>query len=412
MNGNRMFLLVCLVVVTFLVLLSGCAPQQPDVMEEKTAEETQEGSDQAGIQVLSDQEVQADLEKLPLEELNNVIAAGEADKGKPLTQQVYNNPDWLTIAYKVKLEKVTGEGTAAGSEDTADAAEEEKLNNAPVFDDFSNQNGAEGQELEFSISATDEDDDSLSYSVKNAPAGVDLSKSGKFSWTPGFDQEGSYELTFVASDSKTTATKTITLTIANTNRPPQFSEEWELTSKLDLVVNEDYTVFLAATDADGDALEYGVKSKDLAVKVDNSTGQALLEAIDMEPLGYTVTFTVTDGLATIEKTLTVLAFPKTCAKNTACPASHFCGEFTSKCEPWDLNNIKNPNCQSSMNNTATQDSCVSKAIDYWTNDMAGHNLCYKVDPVMTLNSCTITKPTDKYKYDCSFTATCDYSSLY
>src|SRR3989344_5665378 len=390
-------MLLSMLMISLLVL--SCAPKQPETMEDETSD-VEQGLPEASAKEVSDVEVEMELKKLSLDDLNDLIEVGEADKDKPLSQQAYDNPDWLTLAYKVKSEKLAEQSSASDVSST---------NHAPVFKDFSNKDGAEGAELTFKVTATDEDGDALTYDVKDDPPGADLSKTGKFSWTPGFDKAGEYEMTFVVSDGKTTATKTITLTVANTNRPPKFTEEWELTSKLDITVDEGKTVFLQATDDDGDVLKYGIKGKGLALEIDKSTGQAFLEAVDMEPLGYTVTFNVSDGIATIKKTLTVLAFPETCMKNIECPASHYCG--TSKCEPWDLTNIHNLPCQSAMNNSATQDSCVTKAINYWTDDTKGHNLCYKVDPVMALNSCTITKPTDKYKYDCYFTATCDYSSL-
>jgi len=400
----RKNILLLLSVFVVSLLLFSCTPKQSG-LEENVAEGA-EVPEQAGVTTTSGVEIEADLEKLSLEELDKVIAVGEADKDKPLSQQAYNNPEWLTIAYKVKAEKLeeAEQGTEAA----------EKLNHAPVFKDFSNKNGAENEEITFKVTATDEDGDVLTYDVKDDPPGADLdAKTGKFSWTPGYDKSGDYEMTFVVSDGKTTATKTITLTVANTNRPPKFTEEWELTNKLNIIVNEIETVFLEATDEDGDTLTYGSKSKDLGVKLDKVTGQALLEATKVEPLGYQVTFNVTDGVATIEKTLTVLAFPATCAKNIECPGEYYCQNSTSSCKAWDLTNVGGFTCLNSMNTAAAQDACVNKVINYWTDDTKGHNLCYKVDPVMTLNSCTVTQEmSGKYKYDCYFTATCDYSSLY
>lgn len=385
-------------IISLLVL--GCAPKQPEVMEEETSD-AEQGMPEATAKAVSDAEVETSLEKLSLDDLNDLIEAGEADKDKPLSEQAYDNPYWLTLAYKVKAEKLTEQASDPGVAAT---------NHAPVFKDFSNMDGAENEELKFTVSATDEDGDALTYDVKDDPPGADLSKTGKFSWTPGFDKAGDYEMTFVVSDGKTTATKTITVTIANTNQPPKFTEEWELISKLDMNVNENKVVFLAATDADGDTLVYGVKSKDLGVKVDKVTGQTSLKATKVEPLGYPVTFNVTDGVTTIEKAVTVFAFPVTCAKNTECPASYQCLEHS--CSAWDLTTLSFV-CEFGMKTTANQDSCVSKGIGYWKDATKGHNLCYKVDPAVVLNSCTITEPTptDKYKYNCSFTATCDYSNL-
>ena len=395
-----------LLLFSFLVislLLFSCAPKQSETMEDETSD-AEQGLPEASAKEVSDIEVEMELKKLSLGDLDELIKTGEVNKGQPLSEQAYNNEDWLTLAYKVKAEKLeeAEQGTEAA----------EKLNHAPVFKDFSNKDGAENEEITFKVTATDENGDVLTYDVKDEPAGVDFStKSGKFSWTPGFDKAGEYEMTFVVSDGKTTATKTITLTVANTNRLPKFTEEWELTNKLNIIVNEIETVFLAATDDDGDTLTYGSISKDLGIKLDKATGQALLEATKVEPLGYQVTFNVTDGVASIEKTLTVIASPATCAKNTECPGEYYCQNSTSSCKAWDLTNVGGFTCLNSMNNAAAQDACVNKVINYWTDDTKGHNLCYKVDPVMTLNSCTVTPSGGKYKYDCSFTATCDYSSL-
>ena len=386
------------------LLVFSCAPKQPDVMEDKTTD-AEQGMPEAGAKAVSDAEVEMDLKKLSLTDLDNLIKVGEADKDKPLVQQAYNNPDWLTIAYKVKSEKLTEQSSSSSSSTT---------NHAPIFKDFSNKNGVEGEELKFTISATDEDGDALTYDVKDDPSGVDLSKAGKFSWKPGFDKAGNHEMTFVVSDGKTTATKTITVTIINTNRLPQFTEKWELISKMDVTINEKEVFFLEATDADGDVLQYGVKDlpMNIMVKIDQITGQVTLETNTVEPIGYLLTFTVTDNLATVEKVITVMAFPTACTMNTECPVGYLCGESTNRCELWDLTNLHSPICQKGMNTTAAQEDCVNQGFAYWTDDTLKHNLCYKVIPSLVLNSCTITKPmNNKYKYDCSYTATCDFSSL-
>jgi|SRR3989338_3806757 len=395
-------MLLSMLMISLLVL--SCAPKQPETMEDETSD-VEQGLPEASAKEVSDVEVEMELKKLSLDDLNDLIEVGEADKDKPLSQQAYDNPDWLTLAYKVKSEKLAEQSSASDVSST---------NHAPVFKDFSNKDGAEGAELTFKVTATDEDGDALTYDVKDDPPGADLSKTGKFSWTPGFDKAGEYEMTFVVSDGKTTATKTITLTVANTNQPPKFTEEWELVKKLELVVNEGMNVFLAATDADGDVLTYAVKDvpSDLGVKLDSATGQVSIGTTKVEELGYPVTFTVTDGVDTVEKKLTVWALPEKCMKNIECPGEYYCQDSTSSCKAWDLTKVGGFTCENSMNTADAQDACVNKVISYWTDSTKGHNLCYKVDPVVTLNSCTVTKEmSGKYKYDCSFTATCDYSSL-
>ena len=51
------------------------------------------------------------------------------------------------------------------------------------------------------------------------PAGATLT-GADFSWSPGFDAAGDYEVTFTASDGDLTDSETITISVANTNRAP------------------------------------------------------------------------------------------------------------------------------------------------------------------------------------------------
>src|SRR3990167_4283470 len=118
-------ILLLLSVFVVSLLLFSCAPKQSG-LEENVAEGA-EVPEQAGVTTTSGVEIEADLEKLSLEELDKVIAVGEADKDKPLSQQAYNNPDWLTIAYKVKSEKLAENSASSGGSAT---------NHAPVFKDF------------------------------------------------------------------------------------------------------------------------------------------------------------------------------------------------------------------------------------------------------------------------------------
>ena len=394
---KRILLLLSVLIVS--LLLFSCAPKQPKVMEQKPAEEAQE-MPEAAAKTVSDLEVEADLKKLSIEELDDLIKVGEADKDKSLSQQAYNNQNWLTLAYKVKAEKLAEQSPSAAT-----------LNHAPVFKDFSNQNGAENVELKFTVSATDEDGDTLTYDIKDKPAQASFkTATGKFSWTPDFQSNGTYEVIFIANDGKTTATKTILLKIANTNRPPKFDQEIEEITQLEGYVNQDKGVYLIASDPDGEQLKFGGKSFPAWITYNADSGDYTLKAPTMMPLGYKLTFTVSDGIDTTEKVITYLPYPKVCAMNTKCPAGFYCQEPTSSCQHYNLNNLNGIPCQSGINSTAKQQVCVDKSIQYWTDDTKNHNLCYKVDPVLVLNSCTITKPTDKYKYDCSFTATCDYST--
>jgi len=76
------------------------------------------------------------------------------------------------------------------------------INRAPVLNAIGNQDVEWGQLLEFIISATDLDSaDVLTYSCSGLPAGAVFdAAAGTFSWSPGVDDEGDYQVTFFVAD--------------------------------------------------------------------------------------------------------------------------------------------------------------------------------------------------------------------
>ncbi len=89
-------------------------------------------------------------------------------------------------------------------------------NRPPVLAPPGNKTVAEGQTLAFTLSATDPDGDTLTYSASPLPPGATLSAStGAFSWTPGFNRSGSYSTTFSVSDGRLTSSKTSVMTVTN-----------------------------------------------------------------------------------------------------------------------------------------------------------------------------------------------------
>jgi len=84
-----------------------------------------------------------------------------------------------------------------------------------------NKSVNEGQALAFTISASNAGGGTMSYSMSPSPAGAVLdSVSGAFSWTPGYTQSGSYNVTFTAQVNSQTDSETITIAVANVDRAP------------------------------------------------------------------------------------------------------------------------------------------------------------------------------------------------
>jgi hypothetical protein len=86
------------------------------------------------------------------------------------------------------------------------------VNRAPALNSVSDRSVDSGNPLQFSISATDADGDSLTYSATGLPAGANLTGQS-FTWTPTSGQVGSYEITFAASDGSLSDSKTATLVV-------------------------------------------------------------------------------------------------------------------------------------------------------------------------------------------------------
>ena len=110
----------------------------------------------------------------------------------------------------------TEDGESARAEVTIHS-EPSPDNNPPELSPIGDQSVSEGELLIFTVSATDPDSDTLSYSASDLPAGADLSSStGAFSWTPDYDQAGSYEVTFLVTDGNDGSdSETITITVSD-----------------------------------------------------------------------------------------------------------------------------------------------------------------------------------------------------
>ncbi|MBE0479388.1 MAG: S8 family serine peptidase [Dehalococcoidia bacterium] len=89
------------------------------------------------------------------------------------------------------------------------------LNRAPVLSPIGDKAADAGQLLQFTVSATDPDGDSLTYSAGNLPAGSTFNAlSRTFSWTPRTDQAGTYPgVTFTVSDGRLSDSEAITITV-------------------------------------------------------------------------------------------------------------------------------------------------------------------------------------------------------
>jgi hypothetical protein len=100
------------------------------------------------------------------------------------------------------------------------------INRTPQLVDIEQKTIDENVALTFELLGIDpdkEDEGKLTYSAEGMPKGAVLD-GAKFSWTPGYDQSGVYEISFTVADAEFKVTQKTTITVNHVNRPPVVNE--------------------------------------------------------------------------------------------------------------------------------------------------------------------------------------------
>jgi hypothetical protein len=113
------------------------------------------------------------------------------------------------------------------------ASEDWKFNistpKSPVIQLIGDKTVSEGQKLEFTIKATDSDSQSLTLTIQGKPEGSSFNDfgngTGLFSFTPNFNQSGTYSVTFTAQDNEGMKdSETIKITVNDVKTPLSFKD--------------------------------------------------------------------------------------------------------------------------------------------------------------------------------------------
>ncbi len=181
---------------------------------------------------------------------------------------------------------------------------------APVFVEGSStersvpENTPAGRNIGSPVTATDEDEDVLTYSL----SGVDAASFGVVSTTGqlqtraplDYEQKNVYSVTVIVSDGTLTDTIGVAINVTDVaeNRAPVFASSTERSIPENTPAGVNIGSPITATDADGDTLTYSIDGTDASsFGIVSTTGQLKTSApLDYEKQNaYAVTVTVSDG---------------------------------------------------------------------------------------------------------------------
>lgn len=172
-------------------------------------------------------------------------------------------------------------------------------NRAPVFTVVGAKTVAENTLLGFTVSATDPDGDSVTYSASGLPSDA-VFQNATFSWTPGYDRAGTYTVTFTAGDGKGgTSSMAVPITVTNVNRTPVMAVIGNQSAAKGSLL----TFTVSASDPDGDKVTYAAQGMPQGAVFDTATG--VFSWTPGQSGTYTVTFTASDGVAAVTQSVSI-----------------------------------------------------------------------------------------------------------
>ncbi len=130
------------------------------------------------------------------------------------------------------------------------------LNSKPKLNPIGNKEVNEGSTLQFKVTATDADqNDTLILSTSALWQNATFnSATGIFTFSPDYDQAGSYQITFFVTDGTDITSEQITIIVKNVNRPPILNPigDRAISEGMELII------VVSAIDPDGDDLTFSV----------------------------------------------------------------------------------------------------------------------------------------------------------
>ncbi|KKQ47170.1 MAG: RTX family of calcium-binding protein, partial [Candidatus Yanofskybacteria bacterium GW2011_GWC2_37_9] len=181
-------------------------------------------------------------------------------------------------------------------------------NQPPILSAIGAKSVNENETLTFTVSATDANGDTLTYSASGLPSGATFNPNSRiFSFSPSYTQAGSYLVTFSVSDGKGgTDSEIVTVTVANTNRAPMANAGNNQT----VTLPEGTTLSgISSSDPDGNTLTYAwTKVSGPASTIANPSAASTSVSFTTQG-AYIFRLTVSDGILTSTDNVTIAVVP-------------------------------------------------------------------------------------------------------
>jgi len=215
-----------------------------------------------------------------------------------------NAPDYETkTSYTATI-------TASDTVNTSDQSITVNINNLndnnPVFTSSSTLSGDENQTSVATVTATDADGDSLTYTISGSDLAITTDGVLTFVSAPDYESVTSFSATITASDGERTTDQSITVNVNNLN---DNAPVYTAATSLNASENQTSAFTVTATDADGSALTYAISGgADQSSFTINATSGVVVfnTAPDYETkTTYALTVDVLDGVYTVSTDVSI-----------------------------------------------------------------------------------------------------------
>jgi len=161
----------------------------------------------------------------------------------------------------------------------------------------------ENQNITFTVSATDDDNDPIKFGARNLPQGALFDSLGtkQFSWTPNYFQSGVHEIHFIAKDNKGGFDDEVAvITVENVNRLPQITYYEPIAHELvgHKNIGESFRFIVQVNDPDNDEITYQWFDNGILVSAKNYYD---FYVADQQIGSHYIVVKVSDGYDTVQR---------------------------------------------------------------------------------------------------------------